>query len=198
MFTGIILDIGNIANIESHGNDIRALIRTQHLSLDAFNPGDSIAVNGVCLTAIELDQNTFSVDISAETLNCTTLGSIAEGSRVNLETALTPSTALGGHMVSGHVDGVGRVESLDDDGRSTRYEFSAPKALAKYIAAKGSIAVDGVSLTVNTVAQNHFSVNIIPHTMEKTIFADYQAGSAVNLEVDIIARYLERLNSADV
>ena len=196
MFTGIILDVGNIAKIESHGNDIRAQIQTQNLSLQGFKPGDSIAVNGVCLTAIELDTNTFSVDISAETLNCTTLGNIAGGSRVNLETALTPSTALGGHLVSGHVDGVGHVEAFHDDGRSTRYEFTSPIALAKYIAAKGSIAIDGVSLTVNTVEQNRFSINIIPHTMEKTIFADYQVGSEVNLEVDIIARYLERLNSA--
>lgn len=193
MFTGIIQDIGTISAWQSHGADCRARIAVNTLPLGRLGIGDSIAVNGVCLTAIELDEKQFSVDISGETLSCTTLGGLRIGSPVNLETALTAGSALGGHMVSGHVDGVGEVLTLADDGRSLRFEFAAPHALARYIAAKGSVCIDGVSLTVNSVDGNRFSVNIIPHTLEKTIFSDYRAGSSVNLEVDIIARYLERL-----
>jgi riboflavin synthase len=195
MFTGIILDIGTVAGLEAHGNDLRAAIEVNSLALETLQPGDSIAVNGVCLTAVALKPKVFYVDVSAETLSCTTLGHLAQGSRVNLETALTPSTALGGHLVSGHVDGVGHIVDCEDDGRSRRYRIESPPELARYIAAKGSIAIDGVSITVNAVERNCFSINIIPHTMEKTIFADYRTGSAVNLEVDIIARYLERLVS---
>jgi riboflavin synthase len=196
MFTGIITDLGYIAELESHGSDLRVRIRVETLNLRSLNVGDSIAVNGVCLTVTAIDQNIFAADISAETLARTTLGQLKVGSRTNLETALTPASALGGHLVNGHVDGVGEVQAFRDDGRSTRYEFSVPVQLSQYIAPKGSIAIDGVSLTVNTVDGNRFSVNIIPHTLDKTVFADYRAGSRVNLEVDIIARYLERLLSA--
>lgn len=195
MFTGIIIDIGRITDLQSKGEDLRARIRVGELDLTGLKPGDSIAVNGVCLTAVAVDAPCFEIDISHETLNCTTLGQLEQGGRVNLETALTPTTPLGGHWVSGHVDGVGHVAAFEVDGRSVRYDFIAPGALARYIAPKGSIAIDGTSLTVNTVERNRFSVNIIPHTQEKTVFGDYEVGSPVNLEVDIIARYLERLLS---
>ena len=196
MFTGIILDIGKLTKLESHGKDLRATIQTHELKLETLKRGDSIAVNGVCLTAIELSANEFGVDISAETLSCTSLGKLDIESRVNLETALTPTTALGGHMVSGHVDSLAKVLAFEDEGRSVRFEFEAPIELAKYIAPKGSVTIDGVSLTVNTVQNNCFSINIIPHTMEQTLFSDYQIDTNVNLEVDIIARYLERLIAA--
>lgn len=195
MFTGIVLDVGQIARLEPHNKDLRADIQTQELDLTGLSAGDSIAVNGVCLTAITLSKNQFTVDISGETLSCTSLGGLKVGSRVNLETALTPDRALGGHMVSGHVDGLAKVIALEDEGRSVRYQIEAPAELARYIAPKGSVTLDGVSLTVNQVEGNQFDINIIPHTMEKTVFADYQIGSTINIEVDIIARYLERLLS---
>ena len=144
-------------------------------------------------SVVELQGKIFGVDISAETLSCTTLGNLHAGSRVNLEPALTPATALGGHMVSGHVDGVGELLEMHQEGRSIRFIFKAPAELARYITPKGSVALDGVSLTVNNVTDNQFDVNIIPHTMQETIFGDYVVGSKVNLEADIIARYLERL-----
>lgn len=196
MFTGIIVDIGTVADWQPGGADASASVAVDRLALDTVKAGDSIAVNGVCLTVTRAGGGRFEVDISGETLACTALGGLKAGSRVNLETALTPATALGGHLVSGHVDGVGRVLRYTPDGRSTRYEFQTPAALARYIAPKGSIAVDGVSLTVNTVEDNRFSVNIIPHTLEHTVFGQYREGSPVNLEVDIIARYLERLLAA--
>ena len=196
MFTGIILDTGRVASMEHNGEDVKLSLRVSALPLDAAQAGDSIAVNGVCLTITGLSGDCFTADVSAETLRCTNLNELQTGSRVNLETALTPTTALGGHLVSGHVDGVGRIERFDDEGRSVRYDISVPESLSRYIAQKGSITVDGVSLTVNTVNGNIFSVNIIPHTLEKTCFADYAEGSRVNIEVDIIARYLERLISA--
>jgi len=193
MFTGIIQAVGEVAAIEPRGGDSRLRIRTGKLDLADVQLGDSIAVNGVCLTAVELPGDGFVADVSGETLSLTSLGALGKGSPVNLEKALTPTTRLGGHLVSGHVDGLGEVLSLKDDGRSVRYEIRAPDPLARYIAPKGSICVDGVSLTVNKVDGAVFSVNIVPHTQEWTTIRFYQAGTWVNLEVDLIARYLERL-----
>jgi riboflavin synthase len=193
MFTGIILDVGSVSRLQPFGDDLRAFIKINKLPIAKQQTGNSVAVNGVCLTMVELQGKIFGVDISAETLSCTTLGNLQAGSRVNLELALTPATALGGHMVSGHVDGVGELLEMHQEGRSIRFIFKAPAELARYIAPKGSVALDGVSLTVNNVTDNQFDVNIIPHTMQETIFGDYIVGSKVNLEADIIARYLERL-----
>lgn len=195
MFTGIILEIGEVAELESIGEDVRLRIRTGNLSLDKLTAGDSIAVNGVCLTATGLSDDGFYADVSAETLRCTTFHELKIGSRVNLETSMTPATALGGHWISGHVDGVGCIISRKPEGRSLCCEIGLPGDLARYVAHKGSIAVDGVSLTVNRVNHGSFAVNIVPHTLEKTIFPDYRVDTPVNIEVDIIARYLERLMS---
>ena len=193
MFTGIIQSVGNIAVIESQGADVRAHIAAGTLDLINAQVGDSIAVNGVCLTATSFADGGFWVDISGETLARTTFGEIAVGSKVNLEQALTPTTRLGGHLVSGHVDGIGTVMSCWDQGRSLRFVIQAPPTLAKYIAEKGSICVDGVSLTVNKVNGASFDLNIVPHTLQETTLGELVAGSHVNLEVDILARYLERL-----
>lgn len=193
MFTGIILSIGTIANIEPRGGDCRLTINTGKLTLTDVTLGDSIAVSGVCLTAVELGDGQFSADVSRETLSRTILGSLRPGSRVNLELALTPTTRLGGHLVSGHVDGVGVVVSRTVDGRSWRFVIEAPAHLAKYIAEKGSICVDGVSLTVNGVDGKRFDLNIVPHTLTETTMDEFQPGRKVNLEVDLLARYLERL-----
>lgn len=193
MFTGIIQAIGHIAAIEVQGGDRRMRVATGKLDLSATKIGDSIAVSGVCLTAVQLADDGFWADISAETLSCTICGDFQVGSAVNLEQALTLSTALGGHLVSGHVDGVGRVLGRHDDARSERLRISAPSALARYIAAKGSICVDGVSLTVNEVDGDEFELNIVPHTLQATTLGEFVPGRRVNLEVDIIARYLERL-----
>lgn len=193
MFTGIIEAVGQIAATENKGGDIRLTINTGKLNLADVKLGDSIAVNGVCLTAIELPGNGFVADVSNETIEHTGIGNLTEGSPVNLEKALTPSTRLGGHLVSGHVDGLGEVISRHDDARSVRFAIKAPDELARYIAHKGSVTVDGVSLTVNAVSGAEFELNIVPHTIAETIIGNYQAGTAVNLEVDLIARYLERL-----
>lgn len=193
MFTGIIEAVGEIATVERRGGDCRLRIRTGKLDLSDVALGDSIAVSGVCLTAVELPGDGFVADVSGETLSLTMLGGLGTGDPVNLEKALTPTTRLGGHLVSGHVDGLGEVLSLRDDGRSVRYDVRAPDALARYIAAKGSICVDGVSLTVNRVDGAVFSVNIVPHTRNETTIRWYRSGTRVNLEVDLIARYLERL-----
>lgn len=193
MFTGIILDIGVIAELDPAGSDMRMQIKTDRLPLQKLSSGDSVAVNGVCLTVVSLPGDGFCADVSAETLRCTTLGSLRVGSRVNLETALTSATALGGHLVSGHVDGIGQIREFAPEGRSVKYEIGVPSELSRYIAHKGSITVDGVSLTVNEVGTDFFTVNIIPHTLEQTVFGDYRTGTPVNIEVDIIARYLERL-----
>jgi riboflavin synthase len=155
--------------------------------------GDSIAVNGVCLTAVELGEHFFYADVSNETLSCTTLQTAKVGTAVNLELALLASGRLGGHIVSGHVDGIGKVVEKQADGRSIRYKFNAPDSLAKYIAEKGSICINGISLTVNRVEGVCFSVNIVPHTLQETTLGTTQVGDRVNLEVDILARYLERL-----
>lgn len=193
MFTGIIQAVGKVAAMQPGGGDMRLRVHTGKLCLDDVTLGDSICTNGVCLTVVELPGDGYWADVSGETLNFTTLGSLQPGARVNLEKALTPASRLGGHIVSGHVDGVGEVVSLRPDGRSIRVELRAPDGLAKYIAHKGSICVDGTSLTVNAVSGALFDLNIIPQTMAETIFGDYVPGSQVNLEVDVIARYLERL-----
>lgn len=197
MFTGIIQAIGSISTIEPKGQDTRMRIQTGKLDLSDVQLGDSIAVNGVCLTAVELPGDGFWADVSQETLAKTSLANIGTGQRVNLEKALTPTTRLGGHLVSGHVDGLGEVVSRKPAGRSVVFEIKAPDALAKYIAQKGSICVDGTSLTVNEINGATFSLNIVPHTLTETIMDEYQPGRKVNLEVDIIARYLERLLLGD-
>ncbi len=193
MFTGIIQSIGEVAAIQSKGGDLRLTINTGKLDMGGVALGDSIASNGVCLTAVSLPGGGFCADVSRETLDCTTVGDWQVGQRVNLEKAMTPATHFGGHIVSGHVDGLGEVLSRKADGRSERFVIRAPRALAKYIAHKGSITVDGTSLTVNQVDGAEFALNIVPHTLQETIMDSYRAGSRVNLEVDIIARYLERL-----
>ncbi len=197
MFTGIVQAVGEIAALEPSGGDLRLRIRTGKLDLGDVALGDSICTNGVCLTVTELPGDGYWADVSVETLQHTTLGSLGLGSRVNLEKSLTPASRLGGHIVSGHVDGVGEVVSQHSDARSIRFVMRAPDALARYIAHKGSITVDGTSLTVNAVDGAEFDLNIIPQTMEETVFSDYRAGSRVNLEVDLIARYLERLMLGD-
>ncbi|MET0070461.1 MAG: riboflavin synthase [Candidatus Thiodiazotropha sp.] len=197
MFTGIIQAVGSVAGMESRQGDLRLTVAAGQLDINDVVLGDSIATNGVCLTVIDLSADGFSADVSRETLALTTMQKLKPGSRVNLEKALTLSTPLGGHLVSGHVDGVGRVVDRRDDARSIRFTIEAPAALGRYIAHKGSICVDGVSLTVNGVAGAGFELNIVPHTLQQTIMDDYRAGSEVNLEVDLIARYLERLVLAD-
>jgi len=193
MFTGIIEALGTIAAMQEQGGDMRLYIRTGKLSLADVQLGDSICTSGVCLTAVELPGDGFWADVSRETLNFTTLGDLAVGDPVNLEKSLTPSSRLGGHIVSGHVDGVGEVVSLAQDARSVRFVVRVPDNLARYVAHKGSICVDGTSLTVNAVNGPEFDLNIIPQTMAETVFSEYRPGSSVNLEVDVIARYLERL-----
>jgi riboflavin synthase len=193
MFTGIILAIGKIASIEAKSGDCRLKIDTGSLSLNDCALGDSIAVDGVCLTAVELGAHYFCADVSNETLSCTTLANAAPGSPVNLELALTPSTRMGGHIVSGHVDGIGKIIEKKSDARSIRFKVQAPDDLAKYIAEKGSICINGISLTVNDVNGSVFSINIVPHTLAKTTLNSAIIGSTVNLEVDLLARYMERL-----
>lgn len=197
MFTGIIQAVGTVAAMEPRGGDLRLRIQTGKLPLEDVALGDSICTNGVCLTVVELPGDGYWADVSNETLDFTTLGGLEQGSPVNLEKSLTPASPLGGHIVSGHVDGVGEVVSLEEDARSIRFVVRAPDALARYIAHKGSICVDGTSLTVNAVDGAHFDLNIIPQTMAETIFGQYRPGSRVNLEVDVIARYLERLLQGD-
>ena len=197
MFTGIIQSVGQIRRLEPRGGDVRVSIAAGKLPMADVALGDSIAVNGVCLTAVGLSPDAFAADCSRETLSLTTLGDLLPGSPVNLEKALTLATPLGGHLVSGHVDGVGRVLERREDARSWRLRIEAPAELARYIAHKGSICVDGVSLTVNAVDGACFELNIVPHTLNETIIVHYQAGTRVNLEVDLIARYLERLLLGD-
>lgn len=193
MFTGIILAVGKIAGIENRAGDCRLKIATGKLPLGEAALGDSIAVNGVCLTAVELGNGYFVADVSNETLSRTTLKNAAVGTPVNLELALTPNTRMGGHIVSGHVDGIGKVIEKKPDARSVQFKFKVPDNLAKYIAEKGSICINGISLTVNEVHGATFSVNIVPHTLKETTLADAVVGTEVNLEVDLLARYMERL-----
>ena len=193
MFTGIVQGIGSIRAVEPRGGDVTLWIDTGSVSLADVQVGGSIAVNGACLTATRLDGNAFAADVSRETLTLTTLGSATPGTPVNIEKALQAGQALGGHYVTGHVDGMGIVVSRHDDARSVRVEFEVPDELARYVARKGSICVDGVSLTVNGVNGCRFDVNLVPHTLQLTTLASCSAGTRVNLEVDIIARYLERM-----
>ena len=197
MLTGIISAIGDITNLEERAGDARLTIRTGNLSLTDVQLGDSIACNGACLTVIELTSQGFVADVSVETLNLTTIGNWQTGSRINLEKAMRATDRLGGHIVSGHIDGIGEVVALEEDARSWRFRIRAPREIAKYIAHKGSITLDGTSLTVNIVDGAEFELNIIPHTMTHTVMGDYKIGSKVNLEVDLVARYLERLLLGD-
>lgn len=193
MFTGIIQAQGKVKSITRRGEDCRLHISCSGWDLSDTQLGDSIAVSGVCLTVVEMSEGWFAADVSNETLTCTTLGDKSAGDVVNLEKALLPTTRLGGHLVSGHVDGVGSVKSMRQDGRSHRFEIEVPEELARYIAAKGSVCIDGVSLTVNHVDGCCFDINIIPHTMEQTSMDTYVVGQRLNIEVDLLARYIERL-----
>lgn len=196
MFTGIVQAVGTVVALTPRGGDIELLVDTGALGLDDAALGDSIAVAGACLTVTRIDGPRFAADVSNETLAKTTLGRLRAGSPVNLEKALTAGQALGGHYVTGHVDGVGRVVETHDDGRSWRVTFELPEELARYAAQKGSVTIEGVSLTVNEVGGTRFGVNLIPHTREVTTLGELAVGSMVNVEVDIIARYVERLLTA--
>lgn len=196
MFTGIIEALGRVGQIDAVGGDVRLHIVQEGEYLADCRLGDSIAVNGVCLTAVAFIPNGFIADVSAETLAATTAQQWRVGQVVNLEKALTPNKPLGGHLVSGHVDGVGQLAHVAQDARGYRLQFALPPALARYVAKKGSITIDGISLTVNSVSDNDFGVMIVPHTWQNTALGQLQVGAAVNLEVDLIARYLERLLQA--
>lgn len=193
MFTGIIEGVGALADRQSLGGDVRLRVATGSLDFAEPKLGESIAVNGVCLTVIAFGGDWFEADASTETLGLTTLGGLRDGALLNLERAMRPSDRLGGHLVSGHVDGVGRVLEVREDARAQRWRFAAPAALTRYIAKKGSICVDGVSLTVNETDAQGFEVALIPHTVAHTAFAQTSVGDAVNLEIDLVARYVERL-----
>ena len=197
MFTGIIKAKGTISAMQKRGGDVRLSVRSDGLPWADYEIGESIAVNGVCLTAVELHEDGFDTDVSVETLDVTGLGGLGVGSSVNLEPSLSLGDRLGGHLVSGHVDCTGTVLSRTADARSIRFVIEIPEAYARYIAKKGSVSVDGVSLTVNEVSGNTFDMNIIPHTAEVTLFGEYAPGSVVNIEVDLLARYIERLLSKD-
>ncbi len=196
MFSGIIADVGTITRAEDRDGGLRLSVETHALGMEDVQLGDSIAVNGVCLTVVKKDGDVFTVDVSRETLNCT-IGLEAQGAHVNLEKALRLADRLGGHLVSGHVDGVGEVLSFVDLEESWTLTVRAPQALAKYIAVKGSITINGVSLTVNEVQGTAFNVNLIPHTLLMTTLKELHAGSKVNLEIDLIARYVERMMQAE-
>jgi len=196
LFTGIIEGVGRLAARDTLGGDVRFTFDVGTLPFENVQMGESIAINGVCLTVIAYDATRFQADASTETLGLTTLGQLADGAVINLERAMRPTDRLGGHLVSGHVDGLGQVLSVHDDARAQRWRFAAPAALLRYIAKKGSICVDGVSLTVNDVDEQGFEVALIPHTVANTAFAATAVGSAVNLEIDLVARYVERLLGA--
>ena len=193
MFTGIVQDVGRVLASESRGGDVRLTIGCERLDLASARVGDSLCVQGCCLTAIELGAKTFSADVSRETLALTTLGDLQPGAAVNLEPALRAGDPLGGHLVSGHIDGVARVTAVESEARSRRLMIEAPAALARYLAPKGSVAIDGVSLTINSVEGASFGVNIIPHTLRATTFGQLAVGARVNLEADQVARYIYRL-----
>ena len=197
MFTGIIKAVGLIDQIEAGAGDLRLAVRSDGLPWLEYTVGDSISVNGVCLTAVGLSSSGFLADVSVETMNVTALGHLTKGSRVNLEPALEVGERLGGHFVSGHVDCVGAIKARDSDARSVRLAVEIPQGFRRYTARKGSICVDGVSLTINEVSADGFEVNIIPHTADVTIIGDYRIGSIVNIEVDLLSRYLERLLSGE-
>ena len=198
MFTGIVQGMGSVRAIEPRGGDSTLVFDTGNVSLAGIELGGSIAVNGVCLTATRYDDHSFHADVSRETLTLTTLGECAVGTPVNIEKALLAGQALGGHYVTGHVDGIGRLVARHDDARSVRMEFQVPAELARYVARKGSICIDGVSLTVNGARGDRFDVNLVPHTLQVTTLGRLQPGHRVNLEVDIIARYVERMMNPDL
>ena len=193
MFSGIVSAIGTVARLDTIDQGCRLRVSTGALPLDRVQVGDSISVNGVCLTVTALHADAFDADVSAESLDCTTLGELNAGDPANLELALTLAQLLGGHLVTGHIDGVAEVVSTADEGASRRLKLMAPAELARYIASKGSVTIDGVSLTVNAVMGSEFAVMIVPHTLENTIISNYRGGTRVNIEVDMIARYLERI-----
>ncbi|MCL1141847.1 riboflavin synthase [Shewanella gaetbuli] len=193
MFTGIIEALGTLRKIERKGKDIRLTVASGKLDLTDVKLGDSIATNGVCLTVVQCLADGYVADVSAETVSLTGFAHYAVGQTVNLEKAVTPTTRLGGHMVSGHVDGIAKVEQRHNRGNAIEFWLSAPQDLAKYIAHKGSITIDGVSLTVNEVNGSQFRLTIVPHTANETTLINLKAGDSVNIEVDLIARYLERL-----
>ena len=197
MFTGIIKASGEIAAMQRKGGDVRLTVRSRGLSWADYEPGESIAVNGVCLTAVALRGDGFDTDVSVETLDVTALGKLDVGSPVNLEPALSLGERLGGHLVSGHVDCTGTVRARAADARSIRFTIEVPAEYSRYVAKKGSVCVDGVSLTINEVSENSFEINIIPHTAEVTIIDNYKVGTVVNVEVDMLARYIERLLNPD-
>jgi len=196
MFSGIIADVGTVTSAQDREGGLRLSVSTEDLGMEDVSLGDSIAVNGICLTVVKLENKTFTVDVSRETLDCT-VGLDKQGKLVNLEKALRLSDRLGGHLVSGHVDGVGEVVAFNDIGESWRLIVRAPQPLAKYIAVKGSITIDGVSLTVNHVSGAEFEVNLIPHTLAVTTLNQLSTGTKVNLEIDLIARYVERMMQAE-
>jgi riboflavin synthase len=198
LFTGIVQDIGEVRSLEARGGDVRLTIACHHLDLARVGVGDSICVQGCCLTVTDQPGQAFAADVSRETLALTTLGDLVAGSPVNLEPALRAGDPLGGHLVSGHVDGVARVVAVSGDARSRRLRIAVPAELARYIARKGSVTLDGVSLTINEVEDAVFGVNIIPHTQAVTTLGRLAVGSRVNLEVDQIARYLERMLPASL
>ena len=193
MFTGIIQTIGNISKIDSNGPDSRIVFKAGRMKLDDVKIGDSISVNGVCLSITEKTKDSFSSDLSSETLSLTTFIEMRANSKVNLEKAMNFSSRVNGHLIAGHVDGVGVIKEMKNDGRSILILIEFPEELEKYISKKGSIAVDGVSLTINGTKENTFSINIIPHTLSGSIISEYNIGTKVNIEVDLIARYLEKL-----
>jgi riboflavin synthase len=199
MFTGLVQEVGEIRRLEPRngagGADARLVVGFRAIERGRLEPGASICVDGVCLTVAQLDADSFAADVSGETLRVTTLGDKRAGSRVNLEPSLRAGDSLGGHWVSGHVDGVAEVIATEHDARSLRVSIAAPRPLARYIARKGSVTLDGVSLTVNDVADAQFSINLIPHTLEVTTLGALAKGSRLNLEIDLLARYVERLNS---
>lgn len=197
MFTGIIQAKGSIAALERHGGDVRLSVQSDSLPFASYDVGESIAVNGVCLTAVALRADGFDTDVSVETLDVTSLGGLGVGDNVNLEPSLSLGDRLGGHLVSGHVDCLGTVTGRKADARSIRISVEIPEEFARYVARKGSVTVDGVSLTVNDVSATSFEVNIIPHTADVTIIGDYAVGTNVNVEVDLLARYIERLLAKD-
>jgi riboflavin synthase len=193
MFTGIIIATGRVVSLAEKGGDLEMGIDAAALEDSRMALGDSVSVQGACLTVARKQGTSFFADVSRETLAKTTLGSLGPGSKVNLEPSLRAGDALGGHMVSGHVDAVGTLRTLVEDGRSWRMQFELPESLMRFVATKGSICVNGVSLTVNAVDGRSFDVNIIPHTLEVTTLGDLEAGDGVNIEIDMIARYMDRL-----
>lgn len=193
MFTGIVQATGRVDALQPQGGDLRLTVSADDMDFRRYEIGESISINGVCLTAVDLGPHTFSADVSQETIDVTALSSLQPGSKVNLEPALAVGDRLGGHIVSGHVDCIGEITAREQDARSIRFAVAIPTEYHRYVARKGSVCMDGVSLTINEVSGDGFEVNIIPHTAEVTIIREYRIGTQVNIEVDLLARYLERL-----